>query len=104
MTEHASGHWRYHEEGVMRLGSAAPMAATRAYLWQPGEGGLTVLFEDGRPFHHFPLTGGPGADHLCGADLYSVTYDFSGWPLWRSIWEVRGPRKDYRLESRYHRP
>lgn len=104
ITELVPGRWRYREEGVMRLGLALPMAATRSYLWEPGKASMTVLFEDGRPFHQFPLTGGPGADHLCGADLYAVTYDFTAWPRWNSIWEVRGPRKDYRLESRYLRP
>ena len=63
-----------------------------------------VAFHDGRPFHRFAAgESGAGTDHLCGADLYRVAYDWSAWPDWRAVWEVTGPRKDYRMESRYRR-
>jgi hypothetical protein len=61
-----------------------------------------VLFADGRPFHAFdPGAARPEAAHDCPPDLYRVRYDFSDWPDWQAAWEVRGPRKDYRMVSRY---
>ena len=98
------GGLRYEEEGVLRLGEGAGLTARRAYLWHFGAAGVEVAFHDGRPFHRFAVgESGAGTDHLCGADLYRVAYDWSAWPDWRAVWEVTGPRKDYRMESRYRR-
>ena len=63
---------------------------------------IHVFFDDMRPFHALPA----GADrhettHLCGPDLYEVAYDFTGWPRWRAVWRVGGPRKDYTMTSDY---
>jgi hypothetical protein len=47
------------------------------------------------------------ATHLCNDDTYDVKYTFffKGAELrrWGTIYEVRGPRKNYRLESWYER-
>jgi Family of unknown function (DUF6314) len=44
------------EEGWLTLpGWAAPLRATRRYLWAAGATELEVRFEDGRPFHTVPL-------------------------------------------------
>ena len=95
---------RYDEAGLLDLGGAPPMRATRTYLWRIGADVIDVLFADGRPFHHFdPVAGGAGTAHLCGADLYRVTYDLVSWPEWRAVWQVSGPRKDYSSASRYTR-
>ena len=95
----------YTERGTLHLAEGAPMTAERRYLWRAGAGGrIAILFADGRPFHDFdPAARGPEARHLCDPDTYDVRYDFTGWPLWRAIWTVRGPRKDYRMESLYQR-
>lgn len=92
----------YHEEGVLEVAGVAPMRATRVYLWREGEGGIEVLFDDGRPFHGIYGIGAT-AHHWCDPDDYNVAYDFDAWPLWRAVWEVTGPRKDYRMVSRYDR-
>ncbi len=95
----------YREEGVLRLGPGPGFTASRAYRWQAVAGGIAVLFEDGRFFHALALDDAPRAEagHDCGADRYAVRYDFRDWPDWRAVWEVRGPRKDYRMESLYSR-
>ncbi len=90
---------RYHEAGELIMDGAKPMAATRDYLWREGEDGIEVFFEDGRPFH----TIGEMASHWCDPDQYDVAYDFSHWPDWQATWQVHGPRKDYRMESRFGR-
>ncbi|MBI1217366.1 MAG: trigger factor [Rhodobacteraceae bacterium] len=95
----------YVERGLLTLGTGAPMAAERRYVWAAGEAGrIAVAFADGRAFHSFdPGAGTAEATHWCDPDDYRVSYDFSGWPLWRAVWQVRGPRKDYRMESVYRR-
>jgi len=96
----AGGLWM-EEAGTLRYGDAPPMRATRAYRWRAaGRGRIAVAFDDGRPFHDF-ATDVPRADHLCGADLYRVRYDFAGWPVWRAIWRVSGPAKDYTMASAF---
>ncbi|MCE8467683.1 DUF6314 family protein, partial [Rhodovulum sulfidophilum] len=56
---------------------------------------------DGRFFHLIAPGARPEARHDCAPDLYRVRYDFSAWPCWSSFWEVRGPRKNYAMESSY---
>jgi len=89
----------YCETGILRLEGAAPMTAERRYLWGDD---LSVRFEDGRAFHQVPAAGGE-ATHFCDPDTYLVTYDFAGWPAFAVRHDVRGPRKDYVMISRYAR-
>lgn len=91
----------YREEGELRLGGAV-FRATRAYRWVPGSAGVEVFFADGRFFHGFAWDSA-AAEHLCGADLYRVRYDFGRWPVWEAVWEVQGPRKDYVMRTQYAR-
>lgn len=95
---------RYEEEGTLWLGNAAPMRATRGYVWRFAGDGVEVLFPDGRPFHAFrPGLDGAGTDHPCGPDLYRVRYGFGAGGWW-SEWQVTGPRKDYVMRTDYARP
>jgi hypothetical protein len=91
----------YAEAGELRLGTAA-MRATREYRWVFRADGVEVFFADGRAFHAFRFDAAE-AEHLCGADLYRVRYDFGRWPVWEAAWDVRGPRKDYAMRSVYAR-
>lgn len=101
----AEGGLDYREEGTLVLDGAAPMTATRDYLWRDGGGGvIEVRFGDGRFFHRFlPEEPTPADVHRCDADTYRVRYDFARWPLWRAEWRVTGPRKDYAMTSAYRR-
>lgn len=103
--EPGSGGLWYREVGTLTLEGAAPMAASRGYLWRDGGAGtVAVLFEDGRFFHRFdPGAERPEAVHDCAPDTYRVRYDFRDWPAWRVDWRVTGPRKDYAMVSRYER-
>lgn len=100
----AGDHWLWSEAGEMRLGAGPSFAARRDYLWQPEAGGrIAIRFHDGRPFHSFDPEGRPEAHHWCDPDDYRVTYDFADWPVWRAVWRVRGPRKDYTMTSLHRR-
>ncbi|WP_297774702.1 DUF6314 family protein [uncultured Roseovarius sp.] len=87
----------YTETGEMRIAGHAPMQVERRYSW---DSDLAVSFEDGRFFHHVPPEGGETA-HWCDPDQYDGAYDFGNWPEFTVTWRVRGPRKDYRMVTRY---
>lgn len=89
----------YRETGEMRLPGHPPMQVERRYFWDPE---LHVHFADGRFFHRVPPEGG-STSHWCDPDQYDGDYDFSDWPVFRVRWRVRGPQKDYRMETTYHR-
>ncbi|MRU14223.1 trigger factor [Roseovarius sp. A21] len=89
----------YEEIGTLRVPGQPEMEARRAYLWGPD---LSVWFDDGRFFHRVPAEGGE-TGHWCDPDQYDGRYEFEEWPVWRVTWDVRGPRKDYRMESEYRR-
>jgi len=93
----------YDETGTLHLpGQATPLHATRRYLMARSGRELVVRFVDGRPFHRIDLTDAtPTARHACDPDEYAVTYDFSNWPDWSTVWTVTGPRKDYTMTSQY---
>ena len=91
----------YYEKGEVTAPNESVMPAERRYFWQQPQTGLfEVLFDDKRYFHSFSATN-PNAEHLCGDDNYVVRYDFTAWPVWRSTWQVIGPRKDYTMVSEY---
>lgn len=89
----------YIEEGQLRIGTATPITARQSYRW---DSGLIVRFPDGRLFHTVPEHGG-AVHHFCDPDTYAGHYDFSRWPGFSVAWQVTGPRKDYRMVSRYRR-
>ena len=81
-----------------------PLKATRRYVWGAEGGRIDIAFADMRPFHSIPLGAArPGTVYLCDPDRYEVAYDFSDFPRWSSVWRVDGPRKAYRMETRYER-
>ena len=84
------------ETGLMRYGDGPALEGRRVYLWRPDPPHrIAVHFDDGRFFHAIDIGSAPEATHHCAPDLYRVAYDFSRWPLWRAVWTVTGPRKDY---------
>ncbi|WP_205967686.1 DUF6314 family protein [Paraglaciecola sp. 20A4] len=93
----------YQESGIVTAPDKKVLQAERAYVWQQQAGGkIDVLFDDHRYFHSFTAAK-PYAEHLCGDDHYVVKYDFDYWPCWESTWQVKGPRKDYKMTSLYQR-
>jgi hypothetical protein len=98
------GGYIYREAGKLALEGGTEMEALRVYLWGPHEKGISVHFQDGRDFHVIELDRlMPDAQHHCAPDMYHVSYDFSRWPEWTSKWRVQGPKKDYKMVTRYTR-
>ncbi|WP_118134038.1 DUF6314 family protein [Oceanicella sp. SM1341] len=96
----------YEEDGTLSL-AGLTMRATRRYIYRfPGGDEVQVYFEDGRFFHAFEADARRAeALHLCPPDRYEVAYVFGPDPdRWQCEWRVEGPRKDYRLVTRYSRP
>jgi hypothetical protein len=96
------GQGAYVEETALTLPDRTVLNGTRTYLWTEVEGGIDVRFDDGRPFHTIRFTA-PADNHWCDPDTYTVTYDFDAFPNWTSVWAVKGPRKDYRMVTRYRK-
>ncbi len=90
----------YTETGQLQMAEQS-FAATRTYMWHPDGRQIAVYFDDGRLFHRFEPGVRAQAGHDCAPDRYDVTYTFGAWPLWQAVWEVRGPRKNYRMVSDY---
>ena len=94
----------YEESGRLMMSNGTTMAAKRSYVWREANEGrdISVEFEDKRPFHKITLNRTmPNDTHFCAPDLYEVTYDLRRWPSWIVEWRVRGPKKNYRLWTRY---
>ena len=95
----------YTEKGVLTLATGVQLQAKRSYLWDTACADIAVRFVGGKPFHGFSPDGSAqGTSHLCGADWYNVTYDFTAWPAWSATWIVTGPRKDYTSVTAYNPP
>ncbi|QFU08994.1 hypothetical protein PARPLA_01871 [Rhodobacteraceae bacterium THAF1] len=93
----------YEEAGTLKM-DGTTLEARQSHLWRADGNRIHVSFADGRPFHSFALgLADAAARHDCPPDIYDVSYDFSGWPQWRSRWVVTGPRKGYELISIYAR-
>lgn len=66
----------------------------RRHRIERGDGGWTVLFEDGRPFHAWAAD--RDVSHRCGVDTYLGSYDLAGLPAsWSTRWRCTSPHKDY---------
>ena len=94
----------YHETGQMVFSDGNFFSSTRRYRWKPCASGVDVHFDDGRFFHQIDLsTNSATATHFCDPDDYTVSYDFTKWPVWTAIWRVRGARKNYEMHSCYRK-
>ena len=94
----------YVETGRLSGPGETSFEAERRYLWRPAGSEIAIFFADGRPFHRFdPLSGDMETPHLCGADLYRVTYTLDLPGAFTQIWRVTGPRKDAHITSHFTR-
>ena len=84
-------------------------AASQSYRWRvPVAGPIELWFADGRFFVGFELETRRGRSrgrfrHDCGDDVYDGAITIWGRDDWRMSWVVKGPRKDYRMTTRYRR-
>ena len=93
------------ENGILQMAGAPALTANRKYIWRETVAGdaIDIFFEDERPFHKINLGRTmPSDTHICTPDFYDVSYDFRRWPSWIAEWRVTGPRKNYRLWSRFN--
>lgn len=93
------------EDGVLVPGGGGTsLKATRRYIWSAGGDRIDVAFGDMRPFHSVPFgVESHETTYLCPPDRYQVSYDFNDFPNWVTVWSVEGPRKAYRMETRFSR-
>ena len=65
---------------------------------------VEVRFADGRTFHLLDLSAGRDrVTHDCGADRYAGVFTVADLDSWSVGWDVAGPAKSLRIESRYCR-
>ncbi len=105
LAQHEDQQAIWHERGVLSISGAA-LQSERKFIWMQIDNDIQVSFEDGRYFHTLlsPQVGRVlKAEHQCPPDHYQVEYDLSHWPHWRSVWQSKGPRKDYTMVSLFER-
>ena len=94
----------YQETGKMVLPDGQALSSIRRYRWDATSEGVDVHFDDGRFFHRIDLAhAAPQDRHFCDPDDYAVSYVFTQWPIWTSLWKVKGPRKNYEMHSSYQK-
>ncbi|MEO1491592.1 MAG: DUF6314 family protein [Pseudomonadota bacterium] len=92
------------EEGTLTGPGGARIHATRTQLWRYADTTVEIAFADGRPFHRLALGAAMArVRHFCPPDAYTGRFTAQGADLWWSFWRVVGPRKDYRMQTRYTR-
>jgi hypothetical protein len=96
----------YVERGRWQSETLSGLTGERRYRWSgDARGKISVFFENGAPFHEFFFQDGSDANgtHFCDPDTYQVFYTFSFPDTWTAVWQVKGPRKDYRSHTTYSR-
>lgn len=95
----------YREVGELGFGdSEGALEATHLFLWKPHPRGIEIFLQDGKLFHLMQMDRlMPDSEHFNTPDMYYIIYDFSQWPSWGVQWRVRGPAKDFRMNTTYSR-
>ncbi len=94
----------FEERGTMAAGGYLGEAVRRYIFCLKGASAADVCFEDGRLFHPLNLEGGMAhVRHDCPPDRYEGRYRVLAPSCWLLSWRVTGPRKNYRMTSRFIR-
>jgi Family of unknown function (DUF6314) len=104
------GRFAYHERGWLRLPGGQEIDAERRHLFDERDDGFSVFFAESPPrlFHRVVLDRsgssfvGEGS-HLCSEDRYDSRYRFDGDNSFTIEHAVAGPRKRYKIQTRYSR-
>jgi hypothetical protein len=104
----APGGLSYQESGLHQLAQGETVGFYQQYFYRHEGEDLIVRFADNRPFHALEFYRASGvlhadAHHLCGADTYKGRYIFHDSDRFSLIWDVRGPKKNYIIETEYKR-
>lgn len=101
----ASDSWHYRESGKMVLSSEKVLSFYKDYFVRRFENKISVYFDpDGkRLFHEVESQDESRAQglHHCLQDVYRVRYSFDSTQSWKTFCQVKGPKKDYQIESVY---
>jgi len=103
--------YHYEESGELVDGAGHAFAARQRYRYRLSGDGLQVLKCEGSEWElmhklDFSREGRLALAehvHLCGEDHYAVRYRVDLEGGWELDYEVRGPKKDYRIRSVYTR-
>lgn len=103
LAELGDGRLDYYEVGQFHY-DGAPTVSWQRYTWRfLGDGRLDILNRDGASLCEIDLgAAAPSAVHHCGADRYALSMSVTP-PVWKQIWRVTGPRKNYRSETEFRR-
>ena len=92
------------DAGQLCLPDGQRMEAAQSYIWRFEADEAWMDYADGRPFISLAAPFGVvDSAHLCGDDHYDVRFDFRQAGDWTSTWRVKGPRKNYVMQSAYSR-
>jgi hypothetical protein len=108
MTE--EGGLLYREAGEVRFHDGTRLRGEQRYFYEAITNGFAVYFYDSSElFERVTFLEVEGeawvgrAEHLCKADVYASRYVFYGDGTFEIRHAVRGPRKDYSIQTRYQR-
>jgi len=103
------GRLAYREQGSLKLADGTIVQAEREYVFSNSGGGFRVFFKEDPPrlFHKISLSASSGGElsgharHLCKRDEYQSAYLFLPDGTFAIRHVVRGPRKDYTMNTTY---
>ncbi len=93
---------RFEECGEMQF-AGQHSQSRRTYPLTFSDGGVIVQFPDGREFIRLDERPVQHVHHHCGSDSYRGRFFFLSPDAWGEVWQVVGPRKDYKSITRYLR-
>jgi Family of unknown function (DUF6314) len=99
----------YEESGELRLEGGQRLQGRKSYVYEKRDDGFAVRFADTRKLFHavrFMMSGDDlvaEASHVCLNDLYVSAYTVRPDGSFEVRHEVRGPQKDYVIQTLYRR-
>lgn len=98
-----AGRLSYAEQGRLRYGAYQEDVSQGYWYEALGPDAVRVRFADGRHFYDWEAGSEKAVTHICGPDRYEGRFWLDGDHRMIFTWDVRGPRKDMRLETLYIR-
>ncbi len=92
----------FKESGELQIGYSR-IESVRSYTLNTGDERVEVLYPDMRPFVCISAKPVQRVHHHCGEDEYRGRFFFLNQHLLVEVWEVVGPRKNYRSITTFTR-
>lgn len=94
----------YREDGLFTNLDGVSFQNFRMYCYRLENGLISVYFTDGKPFHTLQFDGDKATGHhLCACDHYDAEYLFEAPDRFRLSYKVKGPKKDYTIETLFQK-